>query len=390
MPANTSAYYNRLDVRDSLGLYVDITAGYDQINNVAFWEFQSIDPVTLMPPADPLKGFLLLQDSSSLVNGHGFVNFSIKPKQNALTLDTIGARADIVFDENDTIPTNIYTNTIDAFAPTSHMNAITSTSNPITISWSGTDDTGGCGIDYYSIYISTDGVNYTLFIPRISRTDTSFFLPPDSTYCFFVLATDRVGNKETLRPGEIKCTYVGPPLPVTWLYFKGKTVSKDNILDWATANEQNSKLFEVERSLTGTNFSRIGTINATGNSSQTNTYQYTDRNIDRLNSKFMFYRLKQIDLDGKFNYSNIVRLRYDEKNTANTIVYPNPTPGSITILVGSNTLIGTVAALYDINGRLLENIKISNSSQQVDLGKYVNGVYFIRLSNKEVLRIIKQ
>jgi len=390
VPANTSSYYNRLDVRDSLGLYVDITAGYDQINNVAFWEFQSIDPITLMPPADPLKGFLLLQDSSSLVNGHGFVNFSIKPKQNALTLDTIGARADIVFDENDTIPTNIYTNTIDAFAPTSHMNAITSTSNPITISWSGTDDTGGCGIDYYSIYISTDGVNYTLFIPRISRTDTSFYLPPDSTYCFFVLATDRVGNKETLRPGEIKCTYVGPPLPVTWLYFKGKTVSKDNILDWATANEQNSKLFEVERSLTGTNFSRIGTINATGNSSQTNTYQYTDRNIDRLNSEFMFYRLKQIDLDGKFNYSNIVRLRYNEKNTANTIVYPNPTPGSITILVGSNTLIGTVAALYDINGRLLENIKISNSSQQVDLGKYVNGVYFIRLSNKEVLRIIKQ
>lgn len=390
MPANTSSYYNRLDVRDSLGLFVDITAGYDQVNNVAFWEFQSIDPVTLMPPADPLKGFLLLQDSNSLVNGHGFVNFSIKPKQNALTLDTIGARADIVFDENDTIPTNIYTNTIDAFAPTSHMNAITSTNNPITLSWTGTDDTGGCGIDYYTIYVSTDNINYSVLIPRISRTDTSFTLPPDSTYCFFVLATDRVGNREILRPAEIKCTYIGPPLPVTWLYFKGKTVSKDNVLDWATANEQNSKRFDVERSLNGTNFNRIGTVNATGNSSQTNTYQYTDQRIDRLNSEYMFYRLKQIDIDGKFNYSNIVRLRYNEKNTANTIVYPNPTPGSITILVGSNALVGTITALYDINGRLLENIKIGNSSQQVDLGKYVNGVYFIRLSNKEVLRIIKQ
>ncbi|MEO6253458.1 MAG: RHS repeat-associated core domain-containing protein [Ferruginibacter sp.] len=389
VPPNTSSYYNRLDVRDSLGLYVDITAGYDQMNNVAFWEFQSIDPITLQPPADPLKGFLLLQDSNSLVNGHGFVNFSIKPKQSAITLDTIGARAEIIFDENDTIPTNIHTNTIDAFAPTSHMNTISATTNPIMLSWSGTDDAGGCGIDYYSIYVSTDMVNYTLFIPRISRTDTTFSLPPDSTYCFFVLATDRVGNKETLRPGEIKCTYIGPPLPVTWLHFRGKTVGKNNLLDWATANEQNSKQFDVERSLNGTTFNKIGAVAAAGNSNQTNNYQYTDPNIDRLNSETMFYRLKQIDIDGKFNYSNIVRLRYLEKSNTNTIVYPNPTPGLINILVGDNSLVGTVAVLYDINGRLLENIKITASSQAIDLGKYPNGTYFIRLSNKEVLKVVK-
>ena len=390
IPPNTSAYYNRLDVRDSLGLFVDITAGYDQMNNVAFWEFQSIDPITLAPPNDPLKGFLLLQDSNSLRYGHGFVNFSIKPKQNALTLDTIGAHADIVFDDNDTIPTNIHTNTIDAFAPTSHMNPISAMTNPITLSWTGIDDTNGCGIDYYTIYASTDGVNFSVFIPRISSNDTTFILPPDSTYCFFVLATDRVGNKETLRPGEIKCTSVGPPLPVTWLYFRGKTVAKNNLLDWATASEQNSKQFDVERSLNGTSFSKIGFVNAAGNSTQTKTYQYTDRDIDRLNSEYMFYRLKQIDISGNFKYSNIVRLRYNEKNTARTVVYPNPTRGSVSILIGDNSLIGTVAVLYDINGRLLENIKISASSQAVDLSMYTNGIYFIKLTNNEVLKIVKQ
>lgn len=391
VPPSLASYYQRLDCRDSLGLYVDITAGYDQINHVAFWEFQSIDPITLQPPADPLVGFLLLQDSTQPFYGHGFVNFSIKPVQTAITLDTIGARAAIVFDLNDTISTNIHTNTIDAFAPTSHMNALpANTTNPITLSWTGTDDTGGCGIAYYTIYVSTDQVNYSVLIPRISRNDTTLFLPPDSSYCFFVLATDSVGNKETLRPGEIKCTYVGPPLPVTWLYFRGKTVSKDNILDWATANEQNSKQFDVERSLNGTSFSRIGIVNAAGNSNQTNTYQYTDHDIDRLNSDVMFYRLKQIDVDGKFKYSNIVRLRYTEKNTVNTIVYPNPTPGLVTILVGDNSLVGTMAALYDMNGRLMESIKINANSQQVNLGKYVNGTYFIKLNNGEVLRIIKQ
>jgi hypothetical protein len=207
---------------------------------------------------------------------------------------------------------------------------------------------------------------------------------------FFVLATDRTGNKEILRTGEIKCTYIGPPLPVTWLYFRGKTVAKDNLLDWATANEQNSKQFDVERSLNSTSFSRIGIVNAAGNSNQTNTYKYTDYNIDRLNSEFMFYRLKQIDIDGKFKYSNIVRLRYNEKNTVNTIVYPNPTRGSVTILVGDNSLVGTVAVLYDINGRLLENIKITASSQALELSRYANGTYFIKLSNNEVLKIVKQ
>jgi hypothetical protein len=179
-------------------------------------------------------------------------------------------------------------------------------------------------------------------------------------------------------------------LPVTWLYFKGKTIAKDNILDWATANEQNSKYFEVERSLNGTDFNRIAIINAAGNSNQTNTYQYTDHNINRLNSEFMFYRLKQVDVDGRFKNSNIVRLRYNEKNTARSIVFPDPTTGLITILAGDNLLAGTTAVLYDIKGRHLENIKITATSQQVNLAKYISGIYFIKLINGEVLKIVKQ
>jgi hypothetical protein len=391
VPSGSASYYQRLDCRDSLGLYIDITAGYDQVRNIAFWEFQSFDPITLLPPSDPLKGFLLLQDSTKPMHGHGFVNFSIKPKQTALTLDSIDASAAIVFDFNDTIPTNIAKNTIDAFAPTSHMTAMTSTiNNPITLSWTGTDDAGGCGIDFYSIYVSNDHVNYSLLIPRISRNDTTLSLPPDSNYCFFVLATDRVGNKEVLRPGEIQCTNIGAPLPITWLYFRGKTVAKDNILDWATSNEQNSKQFDVERSLNAISFNRIGIVQAAGTSSQTNTYQYKDLGIDKLNSNVMFYRLKQIDLNGNFKYSNIVRLNYNAMTGANSIVYPNPTKDQVTLLVGDKALVGTTAVLYDMNGRLLETIKITASSQSVNLGKYVNGSYVLKLSNSEVFKIIKQ
>ncbi|MBL0268088.1 MAG: hypothetical protein IPP99_05360 [Chitinophagaceae bacterium] len=140
---------------DSTGLFIDMTAGYDIVTNNIFWEFQAIDPITLLPPEDPLAGFVFVQDTLNPEYGHGFVNFTIKPRQDAQTLDTIGARAFIVFDQNDTIPTNIHKNTIDAVAPVSQINTITSIStNPITLSWTGADDANGSGIDYYTVYVS--------------------------------------------------------------------------------------------------------------------------------------------------------------------------------------------------------------------------------------------
>ena len=385
-----ASYYQRLDCKDSLGLYVDVTAGYDQISNNAFWEFQSIDPTTLLPPTNPLKGFLLLQDSAHANNGHAFVNFSMKPLASAVTLDTIGARATIVFDINDTIPTNITKNTIDAFAPISHMVTLPSTStNPLHLVWSGVDDPGGSGLKSYTLYVSTDNVNFNIIRSGITRTDTTLTLATGQNYCFFVLATDSVNNMEVLRPGESRCTFIGGVLPVTLLYFNGTTQDKTNVLEWATSTELNSKDFALERSLDANTFTQIATLNAAGNSNSNKYYRYKDLNIDLLNSSVMYYRLKQNNLDGTFRYSNVVRLTYNQKSYVNSIVYPNPTDGQITLMVGENSLVGTNAMLYDINGRLLESIKIKSTSQSIKMNKYVNGVYLIRLVNKEVLKIIK-
>ncbi len=391
VPTNIASYYQRLDCRDSLGLYVDITAGYDVVNNQFFWEFQSIDPITLLPPSDPLKGFLLLQDSTQPSKGHAFVNFSIKPVQSALTLDTISAHASIVFDSNDTIPTNRAKNTIDAFAPTTHMGNLPANSiNVVNLTWSGTDDVNGCGLKFYTLYVSTDGVNFNVLRSGITRTDTTFHGANATMYYFFVLGTDSVGNTETLRPGEVKSTFFSVSLPVTWLYFKGTNQGKDNFLEWATGSEQNTREFIVERSLDASNYAAIGSKPAAGNSSNPSSYNYTDRNVDRLGSNIMFYRIKQMDLDGRHTYSNIVRLALSNNGDQYTIVYPNPTNGMITIAVSDKQLIGTMAVLYDVNGRMLETIKISANAQPLDLGRYVNGVYMIRLVNKEVLKIVKQ
>jgi len=391
IPNNTAAYYQRLDCRDSLGLYVDITAGYDVQNNQVFWELQSIDPVTLLPPSDPLKGLLLLQDSLNPNNGHGFVNFSIKPRSTAQTLDTIGAKADIIFDANEVIPTNVETNTIDAYAPTSHMGILPSNSNnPVTLTWGGVDDLHGCGLKYYTLYVSNDGINFSILRSGITRTDTTFNGAPDKHYYFFILATDSVGNTEVLRPGEITSTYIGATLPVTWLYFTGVTKQKNNILSWATANEKNTREFKVERSFDGSSFSTVGTVAASGNATATHNYQFTDYNIDKLKAGVMYYKLKQVDTDNHFKYSSVIRLTYQETGSRKSIVYPNPTPGTVHITIGDRKLLGSQAILVDQNGRVLLSQKIVSETQAINLGNFPNGIYYIRLSNKEVLKVLKQ
>ncbi len=391
VPPATASNYQRLDCRDSLGLFVDMTAGYDVINNNFFWEFQSIDPLTLLPPADPLKGFLLRQDSSNSLYGHGFVNFSIKPVIHAQTLDSILAQAFIIFDTNDTIPTNIEKNTIDAVPPTSNMSSLgTNYTGSIPLSWTGADDPGGCGVRFYTLYVSTDGINFSIIRSGITRRDTVFTGTPNVRYYFFVLATDSVGNTETLRANAIQSTLLGGALPVTWLYFNGKTINKNNVLEWATASEQNTKEFIIERSVNAVNFSKIGTVKAAGSTATTSNYNYTDYDIDRLNQPVMYYRLRQMDLDGRFSYSNIIRLTYNATEKTKTLVYPNPTNGLLTIVVADQKLIGSLARVYDESGRLLQSVKITATAQTINLTSYLGGIYFIILENKESLKIIKK
>ena len=146
----------------------------------------------------------------------------------------------------------------------------------------------------------------------------------------------------------------------------------------------------MERSITGNNFAKIATINAAGNSNTARNYQYTDLKVDRLNSTVIFYRLKQIDNNNSFRYSNIIRLTYNDKDKIPSIVYPNPTRGMITISFGDPKLIGTIAIISDVNGRILQQVKITANAQSFDLSAYTNGVYFIRLTNQETLKVIKQ
>jgi RHS repeat-associated protein len=202
IPQGQSSYYQRLDCRDSMGLFVDVVAGYNQISKEVFWEFRGIDPITLLPSEDPEKGILFLQDTAQPLYGHGYVAFSIKPQFNAATLDTTAASAAIVFDENEPILTNVWVNIIDAVAPTSALLAglpasISAVSIPI--QYSATDDANGVGFKSADLYVSVNNAQPVLWVSNFTSSDTSFIGLKGNTYSFFASALDKVNNKEELK-----------------------------------------------------------------------------------------------------------------------------------------------------------------------------------------------
>lgn len=199
VPDSPVTFTRRLRTTDSLGVDVDVTAGLDVVKNEVFWIFQAIDGATGLPPYDPQKGLLPVNDK--LGRGTGFVSYSIMPKTSLRTGDSITTKATIVFDINPPIETNTWRNLVDAVAPTSRVATLPlSTSDPnITIRLQGQDDVGGTGVRSYSLYVSDNNAEFKLHQSEIRGSDILFVGKPRHTYRFFSIATDNVGNVETLK-----------------------------------------------------------------------------------------------------------------------------------------------------------------------------------------------
>lgn len=409
VPPGLNYYQTRLDLRDSLGLYVDLTAGINIITNTAFWIFQSIDPLTNQPPINPLTGFLPVKDSALTAQsdtvsakGEGFVYFTIKPLATSQTRDMIFAQAKIVFDINDTIPTNIEFNTVDAVAPVSSIYIATVSQNTISLFWSGADDPGGSGVKEYLLFVSQNGSPFT-FYKQFTGLTTDFIGVPGITYCFFIMARDNVDNLEApLKDNcEVSVTLSGgTPVPLTWLYFTGQEKTDDVELNWATGSEINTAYFSVERSLNGRDFEQIGSVTAAGNSSQTSTYQWLDKDALQLNTLVIYYRLRQADLDGKFTYSNIIMFRIGKDNGQVVKVYPNPFSQNITVQISTETsaVASDLLELYSVNGVLIYRKSLANRQNNVpivlnDLPPLASGTYILHTNLNGInnsIKIIKQ
>jgi hypothetical protein len=142
-------------------------------------------------------------------------------------------------------------------------------------------------------------------------------------------------------------------LPVSMFNFGGIIKNYDAYLNWSTATENNNKGFYVERSKDGQNFASIGFVKGVGNSSTITNYTYTDYLIKDLNITTTYYRLKQVDLDGKYSYSNVLALNM--KNLFQYRLYPNPVKDVGTVELSLETVSKVNVQVISHDGKIVLN-----------------------------------
>ena len=107
--------------------------------------------------------------------------------------------------------------------------------------------------------------------------------------------------------------------------FSANHTESRNLLTWATATETNNKGFDIETSKDGVNFQVLEFVRGHGTTSETQNYTFTHR-LATNQSGILYYRLKQMDTDGRFEYSKTIVVRSEGKQNS-VVVYPNPSNG---------------------------------------------------------------
>jgi len=179
------------------------------------------------------------------------------------------------------------------------------------------------------------------------------------------------------------CTFVAVPVELT--YFRVNKLN-DNVaqLMWQTASEINSERFVIERRLDGQNsFEKVGEVLAQGNSSQLVDYVFND-DIKGFKGSIC-YRLKQIDFDGAYAYSNVQCIKSESSNEL--IIYPNPTDGLVSIVLHNEDNGSVAYTLYDSKGQVvLEQKNEPNTLFTIDLRGFADGVYILKSTSTSVVR----
>jgi hypothetical protein len=169
---------------------------------------------------------------------------------------------------------------------------------------------------------------------------------------------------------------VAGALPLHFLSFDAYKAQRSVSLKWRTADEVNTSHFEIERSINGVDFVKIGQV------SSRNTPGNHDYSMDDWQPAkgINLYRLKQVDLDGRFEYSKIVRVLFDMQ--VNMLVYPNPSSGRLNIDL-NKTAGKWFSSIYDAQGRLVrqEVVAVNGTTMQLDVAALPKGNYSIVLNN---------
>lgn len=170
------------------------------------------------------------------------------------------------------------------------------------------------------------------------------------------------------------------PLAVLDIDLTATRIDAENVkLNWKTTGEQNSQGFEIERSIDVSKFEVRGFLKSNNNSENKNEYQHIDKNK---NEGLTYYRIKEIDQNGKVMYSKIVAVD-GFPNENNIKLFPNPVSDFVKLQIHSNqTETGQLTILSSIGKQITQqniNLAVGMNSKKIDIADIPAGIYFMKI-----------
>lgn len=177
-------------------------------------------------------------------------------------------------------------------------------------------------------------------------------------------------------------------LPVELLTFDYQQGEHAIALSWQTGSEQNNAGFDIERSDDGASFHSIGWVDGVGNSTEMQEYTFTDTKAAA--GLLYYYRLRQVDVNGQFSFSQIIEASIDGLGATVGELYPNPTrAGKVSLDFNTEEAYQGVITVYDAYGQQLQvpnlpaiDVPRGHNVLEFDFSSLASGVYFVRISGR--------
>ncbi len=247
----------------------------------------------------------------------------------------------------------------------------------INLTWNIGNSVGNTGAGTVNLQYGWNAANNmgTLTSPMLEHhSGTDWFVLPDApAFDLMARTLTYTGYNGTFSPFAIG--EIGTVLPLTWVSFTGKKTKNIVTLNWETSHEINNAYFNIERSADGFTFYKIGRVAALQNPSTLNKYKFTDNQT--LTKKY-FFRLQQVDADGRIAYSKIINFNDEDKQIFSLVAIPSAT--QIYLNAPLTQTDKTLLYMYDALGRQLQGQEVHPGQNIISTAALTNnGVYFIKV-----------
>lgn len=195
---------------------------------------------------------------------------------------------------------------------------------------------------------------------------------------------DAIGGSDGL--GTVVAGDCNTLLPVDLMDLGVETSGTDLVVVWKTASEINNQGFEVQRSTDGKKFKKVGFISGRGTSYEINDYSYTDK--DAKSNQMYYYRLKQVDFDGRFDFTRVVSAKVTSKQATEVFdIFPNPASNGAELNISLNAEQSVAVKIFDQRGNVMSQqnhqLAAGNHMLRLDLLDMATGLYFVQTQVNE-------